>query len=73
MLWSAHGALANWYRDAGGPLELWRAWGEDVEGSALDAGHFFPEEAPESTADALGRFLDRRPAYAHSTRVEHRQ
>ena len=71
VLWSAHGALENWYRDAGGPLELWRAWAEDVDGSALDAGHFFPEEAPESTADALGRFLGRQPAYAHVTGAGH--
>jgi pimeloyl-ACP methyl ester carboxylesterase len=36
---------------------VWRAWGDDVQGYALDAGHFFPEEAPEQTADALNRFF----------------
>jgi len=56
-LWSARGALGSWYADAGGPLELWRAWGDRVEGHALDAGHFFPEEAPAETADALDRFF----------------
>ena len=56
-LWSARGALSSWYDDAGGPLELWRAWGDRVEGRALDAGHFFPEEIPNRTADALGRFF----------------
>jgi haloacetate dehalogenase len=55
VLWSAHGALAAWYVEAGGPL--WRAWGDDVQGQALDAGHFFPEEAPQETADALTRFF----------------
>jgi hypothetical protein len=29
-----------------------------VQGHPLAAGHFFPEEAPEQTADALGRFFD---------------
>jgi haloacetate dehalogenase len=43
-----------------GPIALWQAWGDDVEGRALDAGHFFPEEAPERTADALKRFFARR-------------
>ena len=56
-LWSARGALGSWYADAGGPLELWRAWGDRVEGRALDAGHFFPEEIPAATADALGQFF----------------
>jgi haloacetate dehalogenase len=56
-LWSSRGALSSWYADAGGPLALWRAWGDDVQGRALDAGHFFPEEIPEETADALERFF----------------
>jgi haloacetate dehalogenase len=55
-LWSANGPLDQWYGDAGGPLALWRAWG-DAEGRAIEGGHFFPEEAPEQTADALGRFF----------------
>lgn len=57
-LWSAYGALETWYRDAGGPITLWRAWANDVRGLALDAGHFFPEEAPDQTADALSRFFE---------------
>jgi haloacetate dehalogenase len=56
-LWSAKGALADWYGDIGGPLALWRAWCDDVRGHAVDAGHFFPEEAPLQTADALNRFF----------------
>jgi len=65
-LWSAHGALETWYRGAGGPLALWRAWASDVEGVPLDAGHFFPEEAPEQTADALSRFFDSHPTHANA-------
>jgi haloacetate dehalogenase len=56
-LWSAQGALGTWYVEESGPVALWRAWGDDVQGHALDAGHFFPEEAPEQTADALNCFF----------------
>jgi haloacetate dehalogenase len=57
-LWSAGGALDAWYADAGGPIVLWQAWGDRVHGHAMAGGHFFPEEAPEQTADALSRFFD---------------
>jgi haloacetate dehalogenase len=56
-LWSAQGALDTWYVEESGPLTLWRAWGNDVQGHALNAGHFFPEEAPEQTAEALEQFF----------------
>jgi haloacetate dehalogenase len=39
-LWSRTGAVAAWYD----PLEVWKAWCEDVRGAAVDAGHFSPEE-----------------------------
>lgn len=57
VLWSAVGPLARWYVEEGGPIAFWRVWCDDVQGLALDAGHFFPEEAPEQTADALKRFF----------------
>jgi haloacetate dehalogenase len=57
VLWSARGALNSWYADAGGPLALWRGWANDVQGGALDAGHFFPEEIPQPTAEELSRFF----------------
>jgi haloacetate dehalogenase len=57
VLWSAEGPLGTWYEMEGGPLALWRAWAERVEGQAVDGGHFFPEEAPQQTADALSRFF----------------
>jgi len=59
VLWSSQGALDTWYVDAGGPLAIWRAWGHDVHGDAIEAGHFFPEEAFQETANALRRFLAR--------------
>jgi haloacetate dehalogenase len=56
-LWSGRGALGTWYEAAGGPLGLWRAWAGDVRGGPLDAGHFFPEELPERTAEELEGFF----------------
>jgi haloacetate dehalogenase len=57
VLWSAQGPLESWYVEAGGPLGLWREWADDVQGYSVEAGHFFPEEVPDQTADALGRFF----------------
>src|SRR5437764_963495 len=56
-LWSATGARIDWYAEAGGPLALWRDWADEVVGGPLPGGHFFPEEIPDKTADALGRFF----------------
>ncbi|HYG89779.1 MAG TPA: alpha/beta hydrolase [Azospirillum sp.] len=56
-LWSGRGPLENWYAEAGGPLTLWRAWANDVQGHPLNAGHFFPEEIPDETANILGHFF----------------
>ncbi len=56
-LWSASGALGQWYQAAGGPLGLWRGWAERAEGEAVAGGHFFPEEYPADTADRLTRFF----------------
>jgi haloacetate dehalogenase len=54
-LWSAQGPLDSWYPE--GPVELWRGWADEVDGHAMQGGHFFPEAAPEPTAGALGRFF----------------
>lgn len=56
-LWSARGGLGSWYAEAGGPLALWRGWADDVSGKAVDGGHFFPEEFPLETAEALRAFF----------------
>jgi haloacetate dehalogenase len=56
-LWSAGGALDRWYAEDGGPIALWRAWSDEVQGHPLKAGHFFPEEIPGQTAAALKRFF----------------
>jgi len=50
VLWGARGALPVFYGD---PLELWRAWADDVTGHALDASHFLVEDRPDGTAAAI--------------------
>ena len=57
-LWSGKGPLNAWYAEEGGPLALWRTWAEDVSGKPVEAGHFFPEEIPDETADALASFFE---------------
>jgi haloacetate dehalogenase len=55
VLWSATGAVGQWYDD---PIGIWRAWADDVRGAAIAAGHFLPEEAPADTLGHLLPFLD---------------
>ena len=57
VLWSEKGPLNSWYEREGGPLGLWQEWADNVEGEAVAAGHFFPEELPQSTAERIRRFL----------------
>ncbi|MGS2616608.1 alpha/beta fold hydrolase [Micromonospora sp. LZ34] len=54
VLWSHAGPVAAWYE----PLEVWRAWADEVTGCPVPAGHFLPEEAPDETARHLLAFLD---------------
>jgi haloacetate dehalogenase len=58
VLWAGRGPLNTWYAEEGGPIALWREWANDVQGQALEAGHFFPEEMSEQTTDALCGFLE---------------
>jgi haloacetate dehalogenase len=57
VLWSASGALDTWYAEVGGPIAVWQEWSDNVQGHAIKAGHFFPEEASEQTAEALNAFF----------------
>ncbi|MBO1908307.1 alpha/beta hydrolase [Microvirga sp. 3-52] len=57
VLWSADGPLTTWYAEMGGPLAVWRRWADHVHGTSLEAGHFFPEEIPDRTAQELGAFF----------------
>jgi pimeloyl-ACP methyl ester carboxylesterase len=56
-IWSARGPVGTWYDRDGGPLGLWRLMSHDPDSTVLDAGHFFPEEAPDQTAEALNNFF----------------
>lgn len=58
-VWSKHGGIEKWYQEHGGPVELWRDFACNVQGYAVDGGHFFPEELPEQTADMLHAFLSK--------------
>jgi haloacetate dehalogenase len=40
-----------------GPLEVWREWADEVEGEAIDAGHFLCEENPDATVAAMLPFF----------------
>lgn len=53
VLWGSAGIASN----AATPLDTWRQWCIDVEGEAIESGHFIPEENPDATAFALERFF----------------
>jgi haloacetate dehalogenase len=52
-LWGRKGFLEGHYD----VLDVWRGWAEEVDGRALECGHYIPEEAPEETYAALHPFL----------------
>jgi haloacetate dehalogenase len=53
VLWSRNGTLEGWYE----PLDVWRAWADDVRGGPISCGHFIPEEAPDETVRHLIEFF----------------
>jgi haloacetate dehalogenase len=60
VVWSASSALDTWYKDAGGPLGIWREWAKDVSGRGLAGGHFFPEQNSAGTVSELRTFFSGR-------------
>ncbi len=46
-------------RGADSPIETWRQLAEQVDGNAIDAGHFLAEENPAATLRLLTAFLER--------------
>ena len=55
-LWSEGGPLDEWYRDAGGPIGIWREWASQVRGRPIRGGHFFPEQNASETIEELRAF-----------------
>lgn len=54
VLWGAHGRIGGWYD----PVQLWRTCSDgEVSGSAVEAGRFLAEEAPDVVAARLGGFF----------------
>jgi haloacetate dehalogenase len=54
VLWASRDDLGELYGD---PLEIWRAWTDDLRGHEVDSGHHMAEEIPEVLAAELGAFL----------------
>lgn len=54
VLWGSKGFVHSNYDI----LNVWRDWAEQVQGRALDCGHFLPEEAPAEVCEELFRFFD---------------
>jgi haloacetate dehalogenase len=53
VLWGAKGFVHRTYD----VIAVWRQYAEQVEGQALDCGHFLPEEKPEDVVRALFNFF----------------
>jgi haloacetate dehalogenase len=53
-LWGSAGIPSEAEAD---PLATWREWATDLRGSAIDCGHYLPEENPSATAKALIEFF----------------
>jgi haloacetate dehalogenase len=54
VLWGSRGVVHAQFD----PMALWRAQcAAGLEGEAVDAGHFIPEELPEATAARLMAFF----------------
>jgi len=58
VLWGAHGTVGRCFD----VLQMWRDVADDVDGRALDCGHYVAEELPDALLDELLRFADRHDA-----------
>jgi haloacetate dehalogenase len=52
--WSTRDDMEELYGD---PLEVWRAWADDLRGVAIESGHHMAEEAPRELVAALLPFF----------------
>ena len=53
VLWGANGIVGRCFN----PLEEWRLVARAVQGQALPAGHYLPEEVPDALLESVGPFL----------------
>jgi haloacetate dehalogenase len=53
VLWSKQGYIAQWYD----VLSIWRHWADHVRGEAIEGSHYFAEDRPEATFNALYEFF----------------
>ncbi len=53
VLWGAKGFVHRTYD----VLAVWRDYAQQVEGKALNCGHFLPEEASDAVYNELNRFF----------------
>ncbi|HLQ01659.1 MAG TPA: alpha/beta hydrolase, partial [Burkholderiales bacterium] len=53
ILWGKHGTIERCFH----PLADWAERAENVQGRALDCGHYIPEEAPAELLKELVTFL----------------
>ena len=53
VLWGRKGVIERCYD----PLALWRLRAEQVDGHALDCGHYMPEELPQEISEEITRFF----------------
>jgi haloacetate dehalogenase len=54
VLWGSRDDIEELWGD---PLEVWKAWSDDVQGHAVDSGHQIAEEIPDELAADLATFL----------------
>jgi haloacetate dehalogenase len=54
-LWAVKGVVHELYE----PLQIWRAYADDVRGRPVDAGHFLVDELPLEITEELRAFLPR--------------
>jgi haloacetate dehalogenase len=52
-LWGAKGVVERCFE----PLDEWRRVADHVQGRALPAGHYLPEEVPDLVVEELERFF----------------
>jgi haloacetate dehalogenase len=57
VLWGNAGLPADAAGPETTPLQIWQAWANHVEGTAIDSGHFLVEENPAATLAQLLPFL----------------